>query len=69
MLIEALSFLFIADDVAMISVPTPNLMLHSNNITYIDKALIIVGTILGVLFLAKFHSQLSTVIIVELMFC
>ena len=44
MLIEALSFLFIAD-VAMISVPTPNLVLHSNDITYIDKALIIVGTI------------------------
>ena len=45
MLIEALSFLFIADDVAIISVPTPNLVLHSNDITYIDKALIIVGTI------------------------
>ena len=45
MLIEALSFLFIADDVAIISVPTPNLVLHSNDITYIDKALIIVGTV------------------------
>lgn len=38
-------FLFIADDVAIISVPTPNLVLHSNDITYIGKALIIVGTI------------------------
>ena len=45
MLIEALSFLFIADDVAIISVPTPNIVLHSNDITYIGKALIIVGTI------------------------
>ena len=38
-------FLFIADDVAIISVPTPNLMLHGNDIIYIGKALIIVGTI------------------------
>ena len=38
-------FLFITDDVAIISVPTPNLVLHSNDITYIGKALIIVGTI------------------------
>ena len=38
-------FLFIADDVAIISVPTPILVLHSNDITYIGKALIIVGTI------------------------
>ena len=45
MLIEALSFLFIADDVAIISVPTPNLVLHSNDITYIDKAMIIIGII------------------------
>ena len=38
-------FLFIADDVAIISVPTPNLLLHSNDVTYLYKALIIVGTI------------------------
>ena len=48
MLIEALSFLFIADDVAIISVPTPNLVLHGNDITYIGKVLIIVGTIYSV---------------------
>ena len=40
--------LFIADDVAIISVPTPNLVLHGNDITYIGKALIIVGTIYSV---------------------
>ena len=38
-------FIFVADDDAIISVPTPNLVLHSNDITYIGKALIIVGTI------------------------
>ena len=38
-------FLFIADDVAIISVPTPNLMLHGNDITYLGGTLIIVGTI------------------------
>ena len=37
--------LFVADDVVIISVPTPNLMLHSNDITYLGGTLIIVGTI------------------------
>ena len=37
--------LFVADDVAIISVPTHNLVLHSNDITYLGGTLIIVGTI------------------------
>jgi hypothetical protein len=35
---------------------------------WVGYLLLIVGTILGLLFLANFHNQLSTLIIVELMF-
>ena len=44
MSIDALS-LFVADDVAIISVPTHNLVLHSNDDIIYRQHIIIVGTI------------------------